>query len=118
MTRKINMIKALVSASFMATAFFAIVGARIRSQPAVFSTVPPDIYRARCASCHGGDGRAGTPAGKALKVRDLHSDEVQGMSDDELYKVVADGKGKMPAFGKKLSEEQIRELVNRIRGFR
>ena len=34
------------------------------------------IYKSKCASCHGADGKGETPAGKAMKVRDLGSAEV------------------------------------------
>src|SRR5271170_6385175 len=50
-----------------------------------------------CKSCHGPDG-AGNPAiAKMFKVdmRDLKSPDVQAMSDADLMKIIADGKGKM-----------------------
>jgi mono/diheme cytochrome c family protein len=55
------------------------------------------VYDKSCKSCHGPDG-AGNPAvAKMMKVemKDLKSPEVQGMSDDDLKKVITDGKGKM-----------------------
>jgi mono/diheme cytochrome c family protein len=73
------------------------------------------LYKTKCASCHGADGSGNTPAGKSLKVRDLRSAEVQKMTDSELIKVTSDGKGKMPAYGKKLSADQIKSLVAAIR---
>jgi mono/diheme cytochrome c family protein len=54
-------------------------------------------YDKSCKSCHGPDG-AGNPAvAKMMKVdmRDLKSPDVQAMSDDDLKKIVTDGKGKM-----------------------
>lgn len=77
-----------------------------------------DLYKTKCASCHGPDGRGDTPAGKALKVRDLHSAEVTAMSEKELTSVIAQGKNKMPPFGKSLKKEQIRQLVGYVRGLR
>jgi mono/diheme cytochrome c family protein len=73
------------------------------------------VYKAKCASCHGADGSGNTPAGKSLKVRDLRSPEVQKMSDAELIAATTNGKGKMPAYGSKLSAEQIKQLVAAIR---
>jgi hypothetical protein len=60
--------------------------------------------------------RAGkTPMGQKLNVRDLHSAEVQKQSDAELPQMIAQGKGKMPAFSKTLSADQIKLLVAHIR---
>jgi mono/diheme cytochrome c family protein len=68
-------------------------------------------YTAKCATCHGADGSANVPAGKALKARDFHSPDVQKESDDVLAQIIANGKNKMPAFGKQLSGPQIKALV-------
>jgi cytochrome c6 len=73
------------------------------------------LYKSKCASCHGADGSGNTTVGKSLKVRDLRSADVQKMTDAELIKVTSDGKGKMPAYGKKLSADQIKSLVAAIR---
>jgi cytochrome c6 len=76
------------------------------------------VYKSKCASCHGADGSGNTPAGKSLKVRDLRSAAVQKMTDAELIAVTTDGKGKMPAYGKKLTPEQIKSLVTAIRAMK
>lgn len=73
------------------------------------------IYKAKCALCHAADGSGSTPSGKAMKVRDLRSDEVQKQTDIELTKVIAGGKGKMPAYGKQLSTEDISALIVHMR---
>ncbi len=39
------------------------------------------------------------------------------MSDAELTTITADGKGKMPAYGKSLKPDQIKDLVAYIRSF-
>ena len=52
--------------------------------------------------------------GQKLNVRDLHSAEVQKQSDAELSQMIARGKGKMPAFSKTLSADQIELLVAHI----
>jgi mono/diheme cytochrome c family protein len=53
--------------------------------------------------------------GKNLKLRDMSSADVQKQSDDELTTVISAGKGKMPAYGAKLSKEQIADVVKFIR---
>jgi cytochrome c6 len=74
------------------------------------------LYRTKCATCHGPDGKGETAIGKTNKIRDLASAEVQKQSDDELTAVIASGKGKMPGYAKSLKPEQIKGLVAYIRG--
>jgi mono/diheme cytochrome c family protein len=76
----------------------------------------PEIYKTKCASCHGPDGAGQTPAGKAMKVRDLRSAEVQKQTDSDLQKSISDGKGKMPAYKSKVSVADVASLVAYIRG--
>jgi mono/diheme cytochrome c family protein len=72
-------------------------------------------YKSKCAGCHGVDGKGNTGPGKALGVHDFGSDEVTKMSDADLAKVVADGRNKMPAYGKSLKETEIKDLIAYIR---
>ncbi len=74
-----------------------------------------NTFKAKCAACHGPEGAANTPFGKRLKIRDLRSPEVQKQTDDELTAIITNGKPPMPAFGKTLSTEEIRQLVAYIR---
>lgn len=75
------------------------------------------VYKSKCAMCHAADGGGDSPTGKALKVKNLRSAEVQKQSDSELAEVITKGRNKMPAFGQKLKPEQIQELVTYIRQF-
>ena len=75
-----------------------------------------ETYKAKCASCHGPDGAGATSVGKAMKVRDLRSAEVQKQTDSDLQKIISDGKGKMPAYKAKLSVADVSSLVAFIRG--
>ena len=75
------------------------------------------LFKTKCAPCHGVDGSGSTPMGKTLHVKALGSDEVQKLSDADLEKIIHDGKNKMPAFGSKLSDEELRAVVHFIRGF-
>jgi cytochrome c6 len=74
-------------------------------------------YKSNCVLCHSIDGSGSSPTGKALKARDLKSPELQNASDADLTAVITNGKGKMPAFGKKLSPDAIRGLVDYVRSF-
>lgn len=72
-------------------------------------------YKAKCAMCHGADGKADTPVGKKMGAHDFASPEVQKMSDAELTTITTKGKGKMPVYEKKLSDAEIKDLVSYIR---
>jgi mono/diheme cytochrome c family protein len=73
------------------------------------------LYKAKCSACHGATGKGDTPMGKKMGLRDFASPEVQKISDGKLTAIIADGKGKMPSYGKSLKPEQIKELVRHVR---
>lgn len=73
-------------------------------------------YKAKCAMCHGADGKGETPTGKAMKAKDFASEDVQKMSDADLGAALTAGKGKMPAF-KTLTPDQVKDLVAYVRAF-
>jgi len=100
----------LMRTAAIATAalFLAVASARAEDTAA--------LYKAKCAACHGPDGKGDTAAGKKLGARDFHSPEVAKMSDAELFDVTKKGKEKMPAYDKKLTDDQIKDLVKYIRG--
>jgi cytochrome c6 len=76
------------------------------------------LYKTKCQACHGADGTGNTPAGKKLGVKDFHAPEVAKMSDSELFDITKKGKDKMPAYDKKLTDDQIKELVKYIRSLK
>jgi cytochrome c6 len=89
---------------------FAVLALPVKAQ-----TGGETLYKTKCAVCHGADGKGETTVGKANKVRDLGSADVQKQSDDELAGIIGNGKGKMPAYAKSLKPEQIKDLVAYIR---
>jgi len=85
--------------------------------PAVFAQGTAEAtYKAKCAGCHGPDGAGSTPAGKAMKVRDFHSPEVQKETDAELTDIITNGKNKMPKYAEKLKDTEIKDLAAYCRG--
>lgn len=76
-----------------------------------------DVYKAKCATCHGQDGSGDTPVGKSLQVADLRSAAVQGKSDAELTQAVTDGKGNMPGFKGNITDDEIHAVVTFVRTF-
>jgi cytochrome c6 len=68
-------------------------------------------YKAKCAMCHGADGKGGT-----MGTKDFASPEIKGMSDAQLTEAITKGKPpKMPAYGEKLKDTEIKDLVTYIR---
>ncbi|MGC2449529.1 MAG: cytochrome c [Candidatus Sulfotelmatobacter sp.] len=67
-------------------------------------------FKAKCAMCHGADGKGGK-----MGTRDFASPEVKAETDAQLIDIVTKGKGKMPAYGGKLSDADIKGLVTYIR---
>lgn len=55
------------------------------------------IFDKSCKSCHGADGTPNPAIAKMMKadMKDLKSADVQAISDDDLKKIISDGKGKM-----------------------
>jgi len=80
-----------------------------------FAQSGADQFKAKCAMCHGPDGKAQTAMGKNMNIRDLGSAEVQGQSDADLNGIITNGKGKMPKYDGKLTKDQITDLVKYIR---
>jgi len=74
-----------------------------------------DVFKSKCASCHGADCKGDTPAGKKMNVKDLASDDVQKQSDADLAGVIEKGKKPMPGYEGKVTKEQIDGLVKWIR---
>lgn len=73
------------------------------------------VFKANCSLCHSEDGSGNSPTGKALKAKDLRSQEVQKQTDAELADIIANGRGKMPSFKSKFSPDVIKSLVAYIR---
>ncbi|MBV8847927.1 MAG: cytochrome c [Bryobacterales bacterium] len=78
-------------------------------------TDPKDLYLDKCASCHGADGAGKTAKGKKLNVRPVKEAAAKSSAAD-MEKTVENGKGvDMPAYGKELSKEQIKGIVEYYR---
>ncbi len=73
------------------------------------------LFQQNCQMCHGADGKATTPTGRAFKAVDFHDPAVMKMSDAELATVIGKGKNNMPAFGTRLTPPEIESLVSYIR---
>ncbi len=65
-----------------------------------------EIYMGECASCHGADGRGGLSGAKDLSLSES--------SPEEVSERIIEGKGMMPAFGKRLTDVQIDAVATYI----
>ena len=75
-------------------------------------------YKAKCAMCHGADGKASTGMGKTMGLKPFSDPDVQGMSDADMAALIANGKGKMPAMKGKLTDDQIKGLVKYVKSMK
>ena len=73
------------------------------------------VFKQKCSKCHGQDG-AGNNYGQIIGATNLTDPEWQQRVDDKrLLNSIKHGRGQMPAFGEKLTEEQITSLVSYVR---
>jgi cytochrome c6 len=80
--------------------------------PAAVAQDAAATYKAKCAMCHGADGKGGK-----MGTKDFASPEIKGMSDAQLTEIITKGKPpRMPAYGEKLKDTEIKDLVTYIRG--
>ena len=77
------------------------------------------LFKAKCASCHGADGKGATDQGKKMAIADLTA---TSKTDDQLKESIAKGvkkekdgkKQEMDPFSEKLDAAQIDSLVGYI----
>lgn len=100
----------------MAVAAAVLAAISFLNAPARADNTAAATFKAKCAMCHGPDGKGETATGKTMKVKDFSSAEVQKMSDEDLTEAISKGKGKMPAY-KTLTPDQVKDLVAYIRAF-
>jgi cytochrome c551 len=94
------------------------VTATIAKQPVGPGPNGAALYGSNCAICHGRNG-SGTPAWRAKGQPDLSTADWQkSRSDEQIAERIKLGKGKMPGFAKKLSEEEVTALVKQIRSLK
>ena len=96
----------------------AAAAALLLSAGAVPAFAASENYQTYCAVCHGDDGKAQTEKGKEKGARDFTNKKWQSsVSDERLMGSISKGKGKMPSFKSKLSEDEIKALVKEVRSF-
>lgn len=90
----------------------ALLVAAALAPPALAADAAASLFVARCAVCHGKDGK-GSPAGKKMGVSDLAGERKEPVA--EIAEVITNGKGKMPGFKGKLSKEEVDALARYVK---
>jgi mono/diheme cytochrome c family protein len=79
-----------------------------------------DLYLENCANCHGDKGRGDGPESKMHDPlpADLSNYEFNSkLTDGEIFYQISEGRKPMPAYKRRLTEEQRWELVMLVRAF-
>jgi mono/diheme cytochrome c family protein len=72
------------------------------------------LFKSHCVMCHGSDGTGNTTLGKQLKAPNLHSKEVQQLSEGEIKNLILNGKGNMPPFDGQLSGDEAAQIARYV----
>jgi cytochrome c oxidase cbb3-type subunit 3 len=74
-------------------------------------------YDKLCTSCHGADGKGNPMMAKTFgeKALNISTKETAQKKNEELLKVIVEGRGKMPASGKGLGKKEQKELLDYVR---
>ena len=78
------------------------------------------VFGYDCAMCHGdrGDGKGDLVSSMGLKMKDWNdASALAGMNDEEMFDIIAKGKGKMVGEGDRVPPEKIWQLVNYVKTF-
>ncbi len=78
------------------------------------------VYVDKCLKCHGEKGRGDGPKAEDLEKKPADYTDKAKMSkftDADLKKVVKEGKSPMPAYGTKLNDKEIEDVIAFVRTF-
>jgi cytochrome c6 len=78
-----------------------------------------EVYMSNCGRCHGADGAGHTRMAEIVEPPDMSDPAWQRQrSTSRMAASVANGRGQMPAFKKKLTRQEITAAVAYVRTFR
>jgi mono/diheme cytochrome c family protein len=117
-----NSLTAFLFSAFLISLTVIAVAASSKSETGSTTRSAEEVYGKYCASCHGKDGRAKSMKAKFAHARDLSDSKWQDdVSDERIFNSIMNGRkdgGNMPAFGKKITEQEAESLVTYVRGFK
>jgi mono/diheme cytochrome c family protein len=78
------------------------------------------LYNQNCASCHGKKGLGDGPKARNLEASagDMSGATYQNQTDGEHFYKTKFGRGEMPKYDKKISDDDIWSMVNYMRTFK
>lgn len=77
------------------------------------------VFKQNCVKCHGTDGTGNTTQGKTIGASNLTDPEWQERVEDKrLINIIKHGRGEMPAFTEKLTDDQIDSLMLFVRSLK
>jgi cytochrome c oxidase cbb3-type subunit III len=123
MLKKVESMLALIFLALGAIVYLA-APPRAGAGPGGNAAAGRDVHVANCLKCHGAGGKGDGPAGKLLKTKPADwtdRTKMSQMSDADLFNVIKNGGGAvgksklMPAWGGKLSDQQINDVIAFIR---
>jgi mono/diheme cytochrome c family protein len=85
------------------------------------STQTPALFKDKCARCHGEDGRGQTIIGQMVGAPNFTDESwwnEEEKNERRFVRSITEGKGEMPAFGKKLTRPDIKALAAYVKSFR
>ena len=78
------------------------------------------IFDSACATCHKADGKGNPSMAKVFKadlsLMDLTGGSIVKSPDEELLKIISDGRNKMPAFSKRFKADELKIVLQYVRG--
>jgi mono/diheme cytochrome c family protein len=117
-----NFIKLICVSVVLAVPVFSLSFSPLVTSPAADESNSPArvssraLYLNNCARCHGADGRSDTELGRLNDAPDISGGKARSLSAAKLTRLIRNGEGSMPGFGKKLTKAQITSIVNYVRG--
>ena len=98
-----------------------LAGLALAAGPVLRAADGPALFADHCASCHGMDGHARTPAGRKLHAKDL---TLSRLTDEQIEHQIREGqkdeqgKQAMPPFKEQLTPDEIKALIPVVKSFR
>lgn len=78
------------------------------------------LFKKHCASCHGADGKGNGVKARTLETfpGDFHSAAFQASTDGELFYRTKTGRGEMPSYQNKVSDQEIWQIMVYLRSLK
>jgi len=104
-----------VPALFVILLALASCGGRSPERPVEASGPGKVLYERNCSMCHGPNGVAARIGRGAVDLND--AEWQRRTSDEQIAERIREGRGQMPAWKNRLSEDEIRAVVDYVRTF-